>query len=111
MLLVGPRPEDPAFVDWRNAIHRNVFTATPGITGLTQISFMNEAEQLDAVDSEAKYRERVLPRKLLLDQLYLQRRSFRLDVWILWRTTLALGGQSRRRRYRPPVEPGRRATS
>ena len=36
--LVGPRPEDPAYVDLSDPLHQRVFTARPGITGLAQLS-------------------------------------------------------------------------
>lgn len=93
MLLVGPRPEDPRFVDLRDPLHREVFSATPGITGLSQLAFAEEADLLDPDDPEGSYRSRVLPCKVALDARYLARRSTRLDCWILYRTIgAALGG-------------------
>lgn len=86
MLLVGPRPEDPRFVDLRDPVHREVFSAMPGITGLSQLAFAEEADLLDPDDPEGSYRTRVLPRKVALDARYLERRSMRLDCWILYRT-------------------------
>jgi lipopolysaccharide/colanic/teichoic acid biosynthesis glycosyltransferase len=92
MLLVGPRPEDPRFVALDDPLHRLVFAAMPGITGLTQLAFADEAEMLDTADPERHYREVILPRKLALDADYLRRRSTALDLWILGQTVLtALG--------------------
>jgi lipopolysaccharide/colanic/teichoic acid biosynthesis glycosyltransferase len=93
MLLVGPRPEDPRFVDLTNPLHRLVFTATPGITGLTQLAFADEAEILDPADPERHYREVILPRKLAIDADYLRRRSIALDLWILGQTALTAIGR------------------
>lgn len=93
MLLVGPRPEDPRFVDLADPLHRLVFTATPGITGLTQLAFADEASMLDVEDPERHYREVILPRKLALDADYLRRRSARLDLWILGQTLLTAVGR------------------
>jgi lipopolysaccharide/colanic/teichoic acid biosynthesis glycosyltransferase len=92
MNLIGPRPEDPRFVDYDNPVHRTVFTATPGITGLAQLAFINEAELLgsDQAEADRVYRESILPRKVALDAQYLSRRSWRLDMWILGRTLLAV---------------------
>lgn len=93
MLLVGPRPEDPRFVDLADPLHRLVFTATPGITGLTQLAFAHEAEMLDSDDPERHYREVILPRKLAMDADYLRHRSVGLDLWILGQTLLTAIGR------------------
>jgi lipopolysaccharide/colanic/teichoic acid biosynthesis glycosyltransferase len=97
MRLVGPRPEDPRFVDRDDPVHRLVFGAMPGITGLTQLLFVDEAEQLDPADPEGSYRQSILPEKVSLDAAYLERRSSALDAWILARTVLALAGRPTRR--------------
>jgi lipopolysaccharide/colanic/teichoic acid biosynthesis glycosyltransferase len=92
MALVGPRPEDPRFVDVDDDLHREVFSALPGITGLTQLAFADEAAQIDPRDAERHYRETILPLKLALDRDYLRRRSLSLDLWILGQTvTTAVG--------------------
>ena len=99
MRLVGPRPEDPAWVNLADPLHREVFTAKPGITGLAQLLYVDEAAQLDVADPDAHYRSDILPAKLRLDAAYLRHRSTRLDLWILGRTPLALIG----RRPEPPA--------
>jgi lipopolysaccharide/colanic/teichoic acid biosynthesis glycosyltransferase len=92
MSLVGPRPEDPVYVDLSLGLHRRVFTERPGITGLAQLVFHDEAALLQGPDPDRIYREEVLPAKLLLDAEYLDRRSVRLDLEILARTVLAVIG-------------------
>ena len=99
MRLVGPRPEDPAYVDLADPLHREVFTAKPGITGLAQLLSVDEAAWLDVTDPEGHYRRDILPAKLRLDAAYLRHRSTGLDLWILARTPLALLG----RRPDPPA--------
>jgi lipopolysaccharide/colanic/teichoic acid biosynthesis glycosyltransferase len=89
MSLVGPRPEDPRYVDWANPLHQKVFTAMPGITGPAQLAYRWEEQLLVGDDPERLYRERVLPAKLELDSRYLDHRSLLLDVRILARTALA----------------------
>lgn len=92
MLLVGPRPEDPRYVDLDDPLHRRVFMAKPGITGPTQLAYASEADLLDPADPEAHYRRVILPAKLALDARYLANRSASLDLWILAQTlTTALG--------------------
>ncbi len=46
MSVVGPRPEDPRYVDWSDPLHRFVFSARPGITGPSQIAFRHEEHLL-----------------------------------------------------------------
>ena len=100
MRLVGPRPEDPRYADLSDPLHREVFSARPGITGLTQLLYVDEARSLDGPDAELRYRREILPMKLRLDAAYLRHRSTRLDLWVLAATPLALVG----RRPAPPAE-------
>lgn len=93
MNLVGPRPEDPRFVNLSDPLHREVFTARPGITGLAQVVFADEASmvqpgghELNGEDVEGAYAAWILPSKLLLDRAYLDARSIGLDLRILWWT-------------------------
>lgn len=86
MSLVGPRPEDPQYVDWSDPLHRRVFSARPGITGLAQLEFHDEARLLVGDDAEERYRRDVLPAKLRLDAQYLDERTTLLDLRILART-------------------------
>jgi lipopolysaccharide/colanic/teichoic acid biosynthesis glycosyltransferase len=92
MSLVGPRPEDPSFVDLSDPLHGRVFSAKPGITGLAQLAFHDEAERLRGPDAERRYRDEILPAKLRLDAAYLDRRTTLLDVKILLRTIRAVLG-------------------
>lgn len=93
MTLVGPRPEDPAYVDFSDPLHRRVFSARPGITGLAQLAFVDETEGREGPDAEREYRETILPAKLKLDGDYLDRQSLRLDLAILLRTAAAIVGR------------------
>ena len=90
MSLVGPRPEDPRFVQWSDPLHRTVFSARPGITGLAQIRYRNEEALVPVENLERAYTEGILPAKLALDAAYLRHRSLGLDLRILGRTILAV---------------------
>jgi lipopolysaccharide/colanic/teichoic acid biosynthesis glycosyltransferase len=90
MSLVGPRPEDPRFVDLSDPHHRRVFMARPGITGLAQLRYRDEALLLTGPDFERRYREEILPAKLLLDAEYLEMRSMWVDLRILVQTISAV---------------------
>jgi lipopolysaccharide/colanic/teichoic acid biosynthesis glycosyltransferase len=93
MALVGPRPEDASFVDLGVPLHRRVFTARPGVTGLAQLAFRHETDLLVGNDAERHYREVILPAKLALDADYLDRQSVRLDLAILGRTAASVLGR------------------
>jgi O-antigen biosynthesis protein WbqP len=74
MSLVGPRPalfnqDDLIALRTQAGVHELV----PGLTGWAQINGRDELP---------------IPEKVKLDVEYLQRRSFRFDLWILWMTFL-----------------------
>jgi lipopolysaccharide/colanic/teichoic acid biosynthesis glycosyltransferase len=96
MSLVGPRPEDPRYVDWSDPVHQRVFTARPGITGLAQLEFHDEAQRLAGAEVEERYRREILPAKLALDVEYLDHRSIVLDIRILARTVATVLAPRRR---------------
>lgn len=90
MTLVGPRPEDPSFVELRAADYATILTAKPGVTGLCQLAFAREAEVIHPDDRVRHYVERLLPQKTSLDVLYVQRRSLLMDLRILAWTAVAV---------------------
>jgi lipopolysaccharide/colanic/teichoic acid biosynthesis glycosyltransferase len=83
MSLVGPRPEDPGFVAARKEEYARILTVKPGITGLCQLAFARESELLESEGTIEAYVGRLLPKKIELDLLYVQRRSTALDLRIL----------------------------
>jgi lipopolysaccharide/colanic/teichoic acid biosynthesis glycosyltransferase len=90
MSLVGPRPEDPAFVKLEPERFAHVLTVRPGITGLSQLAFARESEILDPADRVGHYVSTILPQKLALDALYTNCRSTRLYLGILAWTAFAV---------------------
>lgn len=91
MSLVGPRPEDASFVAMRRTEYTAILRVKPGITGLSQIAFAREMEILDPENRVDDYLERVLPQKLLLDELYATRRSTLMYLRVFWWTFVAIG--------------------
>ena len=90
MSLVGPRPEDPSFVEeWADA-YDTILEVRPGVTGLSQIAFAKESEILDPEDSVGHYLTSILPQKVRMDQLYARRRSLLMDGRILFWTVAAV---------------------
>ena len=107
MSIVGPRPEDPSYVDWEDPLHNEVFSARPGITGVAQLRYAREAELLVGDDVERTYRTQILPDKVALDGWYLRHQSRRLDARIVLATALRmLGGSAPRIGPLVPSRPG-----
>jgi len=90
MSLVGPRPEDPSFVELLEGEYRMILTVKPGITGLSQLAFAREGEILDRDDRIADYVTRLLPQKARLDAMYALNPSLRMDLRILAWTAVAV---------------------
>jgi lipopolysaccharide/colanic/teichoic acid biosynthesis glycosyltransferase len=115
MLIVGPRPEDPRYVDWDDPLHRFVFSWRPGIVGPAALAYRHEEPILAAAardvahadrrttptpaDVDRAYRERLLPAKLAIDAHYIRTHTFRGDLAILGRTFRAL---ARRHQVKEP---------
>jgi lipopolysaccharide/colanic/teichoic acid biosynthesis glycosyltransferase len=83
MSLVGPRPEDTAFVTLFQDDYAEIVTVPPGITGLSQLAFAREGQLLAPENVHGDYVERLLPQKIGIDRLYARRRSLLLNLQIL----------------------------
>lgn len=87
MSLVGPRPCTPYEYDNYLPWHKSRFRSVPGLTGLWQVSGKNDT---------------TFDEMIQLDIDYASRRSFWLDVKILFKTVLVIAFQVRavaRRKY------------
>jgi lipopolysaccharide/colanic/teichoic acid biosynthesis glycosyltransferase len=92
MSLVGPRPEVPRYVAHYPAdLREKVLSVRPGITDIASIEYRDESAVLArAADPEHAYIHEVLPHKLALAARYVERSSIGLDVWLIWRTVVAI---------------------
>lgn len=92
MSLVGPRPEVPRYVAHYPAdLREKVLSVRPGITDIASIEYRDESAVLArATDPERAYIDEVLPHKLALAARYVERSSLWLDVWLIWRTVVAI---------------------
>ncbi len=92
MSLVGPRPEVPRYVAHYPAeLREKVLSVRPGITDIASIEYRDESAVLArATDPEQAYVNEVLPHKLALAARYVERSSLWLDVWLIWRTVVAI---------------------
>ncbi len=85
MNLIGPRPEDPHFVEFYTPTQRQVLSVRPGIVGPSQIQGRNEVEDYPEgiKDTESYYREHILPPKLQRDLEYVVTSTFWRDLRLL----------------------------
>jgi lipopolysaccharide/colanic/teichoic acid biosynthesis glycosyltransferase len=76
MSLVGPRPEMPSvYALYPEPFASDRVTVRPGCTGLWQVS----ADGNKMIAEHPEY-----------DEFYVRNRSWRLDLWILWRTVVLM---------------------
>ena len=95
MSLVGPRPEDPRYVQHYTPEQRRLLAVRPGLTGPATLAFLDEEQELRGADRqnddlEARYVNDVMPRKLAIELSYLERASPMTDVAIVARTLAAI---------------------
>jgi FlaA1/EpsC-like NDP-sugar epimerase/lipopolysaccharide/colanic/teichoic acid biosynthesis glycosyltransferase len=101
MSLVGPRPESPRYVTQWTDDERAVLAVRPGITGPTQIAYIDEEELLATADPDEVYGGELIHVKLMIDLDYVRRYTLRRDTAILWRTVASVLSASGRRSNRP----------
>ena len=92
MSLVGPRPETPGYVDLENPKWQFVLRARPGLTDPVTLRLRNEESLLAGVEEnrEQFYLTILQPFKLKGYIDYIQERSWRSDLLVLWKTALAI---------------------
>jgi lipopolysaccharide/colanic/teichoic acid biosynthesis glycosyltransferase len=92
MSLVGPRaltPNEVARVG--DATAARVYSVRPGMTGLAQLVFSDEERVLAAAaDPEEHYFGTILPRKMAIESVYVQRQSLWFDLAIMMLTPTAI---------------------
>jgi lipopolysaccharide/colanic/teichoic acid biosynthesis glycosyltransferase len=88
MSLVGPRPEVPQEVEtYPEEIKKIILSVKPGMTDLATLENVHEEEILrGSKDPHQTYREVIKPKKLKLAVEYVKKRSFGLDLQIIFRT-------------------------
>lgn len=87
MNLVGPRPEVPEYVAHYNVEQRKVLTVRPGITDYASLLYFNESEVLaQSENPKETYLNVVMPAKLKLNLEYIEKKSFKEDLKIIFKT-------------------------
>jgi lipopolysaccharide/colanic/teichoic acid biosynthesis glycosyltransferase len=88
MRLVGPRPELECFVAEFAEEYAQILSVVPGITGPSQIRFVDERHLLTGEDPETTYRTHVLPLKIKLDLEYARSHPLIGDLGIILSTVV-----------------------
>ncbi|MFP6608930.1 MAG: sugar transferase [Deltaproteobacteria bacterium] len=85
MSLVGPRPEDPYFVNFYDDRHKRVLSVRPGVIGPSQIDGRDELEKYPegTEDTEQYYIDHILPGKLDRDLDYVDNANAWKDLGFL----------------------------
>lgn len=87
MSIVGPRPEVRKYVDLYSDEQKKVLSVKPGITDYASIEYTNENEILaKSTEPEQLYIEEVMPKKLFLNQKYIQEMGLITDIKIIFKT-------------------------
>ena len=106
MAIIGPRPEDPEIV--RTAYGEDgwaTLTVAPGLASPGSIFNYTHGDAYLAGDSDRAYVERLLPIKLALDRVYVDRASLWYDLRLIARTMAVLAARLvGRRRFADPPE-------
>jgi lipopolysaccharide/colanic/teichoic acid biosynthesis glycosyltransferase len=76
MSIVGPRPEVEKYVMKYTHLQKKVLEVKPGITDIASIVFRNENALLANYDNpEEVYMKIIMPRKILLNMSYIEKRN------------------------------------
>lgn len=91
MSFVGPRPEVRSYVNYYSDSDLEILELKPGITDYASIYFRNEAELLKASpNSEKTYVEDIMPEKIRLNKMYLNKNNILIDTQIIFKTLLSI---------------------
>ena len=89
MSFVGPRPDVPGYADQLAGEDREVSKLKPGITGPASMKYADEEEILALQTDPIRYNNEVIwPDKVRINREYLKRRSFWLDLKIIFFTVV-----------------------
>ena len=87
MSIVGPRPEVKKYTDLYNAKQRKVLDCRPGITDFASIINIDEERLIHGKkDPENFYISHLVPRKIRLNLIFINKRSLTLYSYIIYLT-------------------------
>lgn len=96
MSLVGPRPEDPRYVEMYDQGQREILKQIPGITSAASLLYRDEESHLTGDDWERHYVDTIMPDKLRIDLEYARSRTLFSDIVLILKTIAAAAQIARR---------------
>lgn len=91
MSFVGPRPDIEGYYDKLQGDDRRVLQLRPGLTSEASLKYRNEEYLLSKQENPLEYNDNIIfPDKVKMNLYYLEKMSFREDVFVLYKTFLAL---------------------
>lgn len=103
MSLIGPRPEVAHIVEkWPSDRKDVILSVRPGITSPASVLFRDEEELLPLGEEMQSYLKSIAPQKIRLDHIYVNNRTYWMDLDVLFWTILVL--IPRIRQYKLPEE-------
>ncbi len=92
MSLVGPRPEVRKYVELYDRVQWNVLKVKPGITDWASVKYKDENDLLaKSTDPEKTYIEIVMPEKIRLNMIYINKQNVGHYLKIIFFTLIRLG--------------------
>lgn len=96
MRLVGPRPNVERETDLYTDLEKRLLKVKPGLTDFASIIFSDEGQILDkSQDPELDYNQLIRPWKSRLGLEYVDKRTFVLDIKLIFFTAIALFSRKR----------------
>ena len=90
MSLIGPRPELLKYVDRYEGEEKDILQVRPGITDFSSVEFINLDEIVGGENADEMYEKYVLKKKNALRVRYAHEVSFKTDLYILFKTLVAV---------------------
>jgi len=96
MSLVGPRPNVKSETDNYSVDEKQLLNIKPGITDFSSIIFSDEGDILkNSLNPDLDYNQLIRPWKSRLGLLYLERRSHKIDITLIYLTLLSVISRKR----------------
>ena len=91
MSFVGPRPNVKRETELYTIEEKHLLTVRPGITDLASIVFSDEGEILEgSINPDLDYNQLIRPWKSRLGIFYINKRSFWMDIQLMFLTAVAI---------------------
>jgi len=96
MSLVGPRPNVKKETDLYTDLENKLLSVKPGITDISSIVFSDEGDILaDKLDPDIAYNQLIRPWKSRLGLIYIENKSLKLDIQLIFLTAVAIFSKER----------------